>query len=78
MAKVIIDAEVCTGKKDCFRVCKVKVFGWEKAKGVTFLTKVKLMIESKGFQAVVKNEHACTACMECVQACPEGAITVDE
>ena len=40
MAKVIIDAEVCTGKKDCFRVCKVKVFGWEKAKGVTFLTKV--------------------------------------
>ena len=78
MAKVIIDAEVCTGKKDCFRVCKFKVFGWEKAKGVTFLTKVKLMIESKGFQAVVKNEHACTACMDCVQACPEGAITVDE
>ena len=54
MAKVFIDAEVCTGKKDCFRVCKVKVFGWEKARGVTFLTKVKLMIESKGFQAVVK------------------------
>ena len=78
MAKVSIDVELCTGKKDCFRVCKVKVFSWEKAKDVTFLTKVKLMIESKGFQAVVKNEHACTACMDCVQACPEGAITVDE
>ena len=30
------------------------------------------------FQAVVKNESACTACLDCVQACPEGAITVEE
>ena len=78
MAKVSIDVEQCSGKKDCFRVCKVKVFSWEKAKGVTFLTKVKLMIESKGYQAFVKNESACTACLDCVHACPEGAITVEE
>jgi NAD-dependent dihydropyrimidine dehydrogenase PreA subunit len=36
------------------------------------------MIESKGYQAVVRNESACTACLDCVQACPEGAITVEE
>ena len=53
MAKVSIDVELCTGKKDCFRACKVKVSSWEKARGVTFLTKIKLMIEycyhRKGF-----------------------------
>ena len=78
MSKVSIDVELCTGKKDCFRACKVKVFSWEKASGVPFLTKIKLMIESKGYQAVVRNESACTACLDCVQACPEGAITVEE
>ena len=77
MSKVEIDSEICTGKKDCLKVCKEKVFGWEKAKKVKFLTKIKLIIESNGYQAFVKNEKNCTTCMDCVYACPEGAITVN-
>ena len=48
MSKVSIDVELCTGKKDCFRACKFKVFSWEKARGVTFMTKIKLIVESGG------------------------------
>ena len=38
----------------------------------------KEKIDIDNFDAVVKNESACTACLDCVQACPEGAITVEE
>ena len=76
MHKVIIDNGLCLGKKSCITVCDPEVFGWQKATGVSMATKLKLMIESRGYQAVVENEGACTACMKCVQVCPEGAIEV--
>jgi len=76
MATVLIDKDLCLGKKDCIQVCEPQVFVWAKAQNVSFATKMKLMIESKGYQAFVENESACTACMKCVEVCPEGAIEV--
>ena len=76
MAKVLIDKDACLGRQDCIHVCEPAVFGYAKAKDVSFATKMKLMIESKGHQAFVENEAACTACMKCVEVCPEGAIEV--
>ena len=64
------------GKKSCIAVCDTEVLGWTKAKDVSFAGRIKLMMESKGYQAFVQNEAACTACMRCVQVCPEGAIEV--
>lgn len=78
MYRVSIDRELCLGKKDCLAVCPEGVFGWQKATQVSFATKVKLMLESRGYQAFVENAAACTGCMKCVTACPEGAIDVEE
>ena len=77
MPRVTIDKNLCLGKKSCVEICRPKVFGWQKAEGVGLLTRAKLMIESGGYQAVVANAAACTACMDCVRACPEGAIEVE-
>ena len=76
MHRVIIHKDICTGKKACIPVCDANVLGWAKAQDVSFTIKMKLMMESKGYQAYVANEAACTACMRCVQVCPEGAIEV--
>lgn len=75
---VRIDKEFCLGHKDCITVCPEDVFGWGKATGVSFGTRIKLLMESGGRQAYVANEEACTACMICVSACPEGAIEVED
>lgn len=73
---VTIDQKACLGRKDCIKVCEERVFGWEKAEGLGMVHKLRLQIESKGYQARVINEQACTGCMDCMQACPEGAIEV--
>ena len=76
--KVRIDKELCLGHRDCISVCPEDVFKWGKPTGLRFTTRIKLLIESGGRQAYVANEEACTACMVCVQVCPEGAIEVDD
>ncbi len=74
--KVTVDENYCLGRKTCITVCPEGVFGWHRPPNVSFSTKLKLLIESRGYQAYVANEAACTACMACVATCPEGAIEV--
>ena len=76
MPRVRIDPQACLGHRDCIEACPEDVFGWHKAGKVDFFTRVKLLIESGGYQAYVKDESKCTACLACVSACPEAAIEV--
>lgn len=76
-AKVRIDINACLGHKDCITVCPEEVFGWRKPPEASLALRLKLLIESRGYQAYVENEAACTACRMCVSVCPEGAIEVD-
>jgi len=76
MAKVKVDALRCEGKKTCAQVCPEGVFRLEKAPtSLPIATLVKVFVHG-GKQAVVVNEPACTACMKCVDVCPERAISV--
>ena len=75
MAKVTVDDRACEAKKDCLRVCPEAVFAMRKPVGLPWYVMLKVAVHG-GKQAVVANEAACTACMKCVDACPEGAITV--
>jgi NAD-dependent dihydropyrimidine dehydrogenase PreA subunit len=76
MAKVVVDAMRCEGKKTCAQVCPESVFRLEKVPtSLPVLVLVKVFVHG-GKQAVVANEAACTACMKCVEACPENAIRV--
>ncbi|HXU68538.1 MAG TPA: ferredoxin family protein [Polyangia bacterium] len=76
MAKVTVDPMRCEGKKTCAQVCPTGVFRMEKVStALPVLVLVKVYVHG-GRQAVVANEDACTACMKCVEVCPENAITV--
>ncbi len=76
MAKVVVDPLRCEGKKDCVRVCPEAVFRMEKVPtSLPVLVLVKVYVHG-GKQALVHNEAACTACMKCIDACPERAIQV--
>ena len=76
MARVVIDHRSCEGKKDCLRVCPTKVFTFRPMQPeLPWYIKLKVAAHG-GKQAFVANESACTACMACVSACPEQAITV--
>ena len=76
MAKVKVDPLRCEGKKTCAQVCPEGVFRLQKAPtSLPIATLVKVFVHG-GKQAVVVNEVACTACMKCVDVCPERAITV--
>ena len=76
MAKVTVDPMRCEGKKTCAQVCPTGVFKMEKVStALPVLVLVKVYVHG-GRQAVVANEDACTACMKCVEVCPEDAITV--
>jgi NAD-dependent dihydropyrimidine dehydrogenase PreA subunit len=78
MAKVTVDPMRCEGKKTCAQVCPTGVFKMEKAPtSLPIVVLVKVYVHG-GRQAVVANEAACTACMKCVEVCPENAITVRE
>ena len=76
MAKVTVNPLRCEGKKTCAQVCPEGVFRMEKAPtSLPVLVLVKVYVHG-GRQAIVANEAACTACMKCVEVCPEDAITV--
>jgi NAD-dependent dihydropyrimidine dehydrogenase PreA subunit len=76
MANVSVDPLRCEGKKTCAQICPAGVFRMEKAPtSLPIVVLVKVFVHG-GRQAVVANEAACTACMKCVDACPEEAIRV--
>lgn len=75
--KVRLDSRLCLGHKDCITACPEGVFGWRRPPDVGLATRLKLLLESGGYQAFVADEQACTACMACVAVCPEGAIEVE-
>ena len=76
MAKVVVDALRCEGKKSCAQLCPEGVFRMERApRTLPLLVRIKVAVHG-GRQAIVVNEAACTACMKCVDACPERAIRV--
>lgn len=75
MPKVIIDQNRCEGKKDCCKVCPERVFKMKKPENLSLLIRLKVRFHG-GLQAFAIREQACTACMKCVAACPERAITV--
>ena len=76
MAKVEVDHHRCEGKKTCAQVCPEGVFSIRKTDvPLPFLIRLKVLAHG-GKQAFVVNEAACTACMKCVEVCPETAIKV--
>lgn len=76
MAKVIVDKMRCEGKKTCAQICPEAVFEMAPVEtSLPVLVLVKVYVHG-GKQAIVRNEAACTACMKCVDACPEQAIRV--
>ena len=76
MPNVHIDLSRCEGKKDCVKVCPEAVFAMRAPDPATpMIARIKLVFHG-GKQARVENEAACTACMKCVDACPEDAIKV--
>ena len=76
MAKVSIDILRCEGAKKCAQQCPEQVFAMRKPDyALPLLVRLKVLAHG-GKQAIVVNEAACTACMKCVEVCPEHAITV--
>jgi NAD-dependent dihydropyrimidine dehydrogenase PreA subunit len=75
-----IDPNSCEGKEDCVAACPFDVFE------MTVLTpqqrgELSLKGRIKGFfhgyaQAIAVRADLCQACGQCVQACPERAITL--
>ena len=76
MAQVTVDPRRCEGAKDCIAVCPERVFAMRSPDpSLPWHVRLKVRVHG-GKQAYVANEAACTACMECVKACPEKAISV--
>lgn len=76
MPRVVVDPHACIGDRKCLKVCPTSVLGLkDPAEPLPFLQQLKITVHG-GKQACVKNELACIACMECVVACPQDAITV--
>lgn len=76
MPRVVVDTVACIGDRKCLKACPTSVFGLkEPVEPMPFLQQLKITVHG-GRQAYVKNELACIACMECVVACPQDAITV--
>ena len=76
MAIVVVDPLRCEGKKTCAQVCPEAVFAIRKTDiELPLLVRLKVWAHG-GKQAFVVNEAACTACMKCVEVCPEDAIRV--
>lgn len=76
MSRVVVDATKCEGERECLRVCPTGVFALRRPTNpLPLLLRVKVTLHG-GKQAFARNEGACTACLKCVDACPEAAITV--
>ncbi len=76
MATVTVSELKCEGAKDCIKACPVDVFAMRRPDpNLPWTVRFKVLVHG-GKQAYARNEKACTACMACVEACPERAITV--
>jgi NAD-dependent dihydropyrimidine dehydrogenase PreA subunit len=76
MASVVVDPLRCEGKKTCAQVCPAADCAIRKTDvELPLLVRLKVWAHG-GKQAFVVNEAACTACMKCVEVCPEDAIRV--
>lgn len=64
MPSVFVDLEVCKGHGLCDEACPVEVYDLVEIKGET--------------KAQPTRANDCILCMACVNACPLGAITVEE
>ena len=76
MPRVEVDHHRCEGKKPCVQVCPEGVFAIRKSDVPLPCLIRRQVLAHGGKQAFVVNEAACTACMKCVDACPETAIRV--
>ena len=75
--KVEVNNHACENKQTCIDVCPTDVFEMlpTTVRHPLFWLKIKA---HGGRQAVPVQEEACIGCMECVTACPELAITVEQ
>jgi NAD-dependent dihydropyrimidine dehydrogenase PreA subunit len=77
VAQVFVDSSRCEGKRDCVKVCPEAVFALRKptAETTPLFARIRTFFHG-GKQAFVVREADCSACMKCVDACPEKAIQV--
>jgi 4Fe-4S ferredoxin len=76
----VIDRSRCEAKADCVRVCPFHVFDVRRLEkpetsDMSMLSRLRLFLHG-GKQAVAERADQCHACGLCVQACPEGAISL--
>jgi 4Fe-4S ferredoxin len=76
----VVDRNRCEGKEDCVRVCPYDVFSMgtlskSERSSLTIIGRLKAWAHG-GKQAFVTKPDACHACMLCVEACPEDAISL--
>lgn len=75
-----VDRHRCEGKATCAAICPYAVFEIRKIaddeyRSLPTLTRLKLLAHRKK-TAYTPRADACRACNLCVEACPEGAITL--
>ncbi len=76
----VVDRKRCEGKSDCVRVCPFDVFEVGRMDdaeyaALPFFARLKSMAHGRRTAYAVRSD-ACSACGQCVRACPEKAITL--
>ncbi|MBA2479728.1 MAG: ferredoxin family protein [Planctomycetes bacterium] len=76
----VIDRSRCEAAADCVRVCPYHVFdvrrlGPDETSKMSAFSRLRAFLHG-GKQAVAVRSDECHACGLCVQACPEGAISL--
>jgi NAD-dependent dihydropyrimidine dehydrogenase PreA subunit len=87
---VAVDWDSCTAEGECFGVCPVQTFQWYRTEqdipaadclDATFegtgLTEAGEKLDKSDKSQPIR-EHDCTICMACQEACPRGAILIDQ